>query len=202
MRQRSIRQETHRLILDTAYALFEEKGYREATMRELAARAGVGLGTIFQHFPDKAAILAEAFTGDIGAELEVALASLPERDIRAQLRQVVQAMYAFYARRPRLSRELVSQAFATRGVAGERMRAQMEDGLERAAGLFEAAKARGEMRPDADSRAAALAAWSYYVTCLNLGLWEPEPNLAVWAERCDVLMEQLLVGIGVQTSGR
>lgn len=195
MRQQEKRQETHRLILDTAYALFEEKGFRESTMRELAARAGVGLGTIFQHFPDKAALLAEAFLGDIGAEYELALAGMPGRDIRAQLRHVVQAMYAFYGRRPRLSRELVSQAFATGGVAGERLRAQMEDGLKRAAGLFEAAKERGEVRRDADAGAVALAMWSYYLTCLNLGLWEDKPDLDAWAVRCDALVAQLLEGI-------
>ncbi|MEW5774601.1 MAG: helix-turn-helix domain-containing protein [Thermodesulfobacteriota bacterium] len=195
MRQRSIRQETRRLILDAACALFEEKGFRETTVRELAARAGVGLGTIFQHFPDKAALLAEAFLGDVGAELEVALAGMPERDIRAQLGHVARAMYGYYARRPGLSRELASQVYATRGTAGDRLRAQMDDGLERAAGLFAAARARGELRPDADCRAAALAAWSYYVACLNLGLWEPEPNLAAWADRFDSLLGQLLAGI-------
>ena len=51
MRQRAIRAETRRLILDAAYGLFEEKGFHQATMRELAARAGVSLGAIFQHFP-------------------------------------------------------------------------------------------------------------------------------------------------------
>lgn len=196
MRQRAIRQETRRLILDAAYALFEEKGFQGTTMRELAARAGVGLGTIFQHFPDKAALLAEAFLGDIGAELEVALAGMPGQGIRAQLGHVVRAMYAYYARRPGLSRELVSQVFSTRGTAGDRLRLQMEDGLERAAGLFEAARARGELRPDADCRAAALAVWSYYVTCLTLGLWEPRPDLEAWAGRFDGLLDQLLAGMG------
>ncbi len=46
-RREKNREETRRVILDTAYALFEEKGYEKMTMRELAARAGVGLGTIF-----------------------------------------------------------------------------------------------------------------------------------------------------------
>lgn len=201
MRRSLMRQETHRLILDAAYALFEERGFRETTMRALAARAGVGLGTIFQHFPDKAALLAEAFLGDIGAELELALAGMPARGIRAQFRHVIRAMYSFYARRPRLSRELVSQAFATSGVAGERLRAQMEDGLERAAGLFEAAKERGEVRRDVDARAAALGIWSFYLTCLNLGLWEDKPDMDAWADRFDALVDQFLAGIGVNSGG-
>lgn len=195
MRRSLMRQETRRLILDAAYALFEEKGYRETTMRALAARAGVGLGTIFQHFPDKAALLAEAFLGDIGAEYELALAGMPAQDIRAQLSHVVRAMCVFYGRRPRLSRELISQAFTTSGVAGERLRAQMEDGLERGAGLFEAAKERGEVRRDVDARAAALGIWSYYLTCLNLGLWEDKPDMDAWADRFDCLVDQLLAGI-------
>lgn len=195
MRQREIRMETRRLILDAAYALFEEKGFKDTTMRELAARAGVGLGTIFQHFPDKAALLAESFAGDIGAEMEVALAGMPEQGVRSQFGHVVQAMFAFYAKRPRLSRELVSQVFVTGGLAGDRLRAQMEDGLERVSGLFVAARARGELRPDADCRIAALAVWSYYLTCLNLGLWEQPDGPAAWAARFDGLLAQLLAGI-------
>ncbi len=196
MRRKMIREETRRLILEAAYSLFEEKGYRETTMRELATSAGVGLGTIFQHFPDKAALLEQAFAGDIAVVMQQALETLPPEDVAAQLRHVVRAMFHYYGHRPRLSRELVGQVFLTQGQAAERLRAQMEDGIRLTEGLFESAKARGELREDADCSAAALACWSYYLTCLNMGLWAAEPDLDIQARWFDRLLEQLLLGLG------
>jgi AcrR family transcriptional regulator len=48
-------------------ALFAEKGYEKTTMRALAEHAGIGLGTIFKHYPDKPPILAAAFEDDLNA---------------------------------------------------------------------------------------------------------------------------------------
>lgn len=42
-----------RHILSVAQALLLEKGYRDASMDELAARAGLAKGTVYQHFPHK-----------------------------------------------------------------------------------------------------------------------------------------------------
>ncbi|WP_088894070.1 TetR/AcrR family transcriptional regulator [Leptolyngbya ohadii] len=44
-------------ILDVAEQLFIESGYEQATTREIASRAGVAIGSLYQFFPDKAAIV-------------------------------------------------------------------------------------------------------------------------------------------------
>jgi AcrR family transcriptional regulator len=46
-----------RQILDAAAAVFTERGFQRATMREIATRAGVATGTIYNHFDDKEALL-------------------------------------------------------------------------------------------------------------------------------------------------
>jgi AcrR family transcriptional regulator len=43
-------------VLDAALALFSTQGYRATTLRDVAARAGVSVGNIYHHFPDKHAI--------------------------------------------------------------------------------------------------------------------------------------------------
>lgn len=64
-------------MLETAAQVFAEKGYA-ATTNEIAARAGVSIGTLYQHFADKDALL-------------VALADAPSEP--AQLvRQVIEVV--------------------------------------------------------------------------------------------------------------
>lgn len=43
-------------ILDAAAAVFDEVGYGEATTHLIAAKAGTAIGSLYQFFPDKAAI--------------------------------------------------------------------------------------------------------------------------------------------------
>src|SRR5262245_41538338 len=50
---------TRRRVLDAAEQLFAKRGYEPASMAEVAARAGVGVGTLYHHFPDKRALLLE-----------------------------------------------------------------------------------------------------------------------------------------------
>ena len=43
-------------VLDAALALFSTQGYRATSLREVADRAGVSVGNIYHHFPNKHAI--------------------------------------------------------------------------------------------------------------------------------------------------
>jgi AcrR family transcriptional regulator len=43
-------------ILDAAAAVFDEVGYERATTHKIAAKAGTAIGSLYQFFPDKAAI--------------------------------------------------------------------------------------------------------------------------------------------------
>lgn len=43
-------------ILDAAAAVFDEVGYEAATTHQIAAKAGTAIGSLYQFFPDKAAI--------------------------------------------------------------------------------------------------------------------------------------------------
>lgn len=55
-------------LLDTAAAVIVERGYASTTMTEIAQRAGIAIGTIYQYFPDKAALalaLRERYAGEM-----------------------------------------------------------------------------------------------------------------------------------------
>ena len=53
--------ETRELILKSAMDIFLETGYQEASMRKIAARAGITAGAIYKHFPVKKKCLESSF---------------------------------------------------------------------------------------------------------------------------------------------
>lgn len=56
-------------ILEAAIELFLEKGVAETTMSEIAVRAGISIGSLYQFFPQKAAVI-KALHERFSAELE------------------------------------------------------------------------------------------------------------------------------------
>ena len=95
-RRKQAKEETRRIILETAYSLFEELGYEKATMRELASRAGVGIGTIFQHFRNKPALLVATFDEEMRPVVENAVSSIPPIGLKDQLRHLIRHVFEFY----------------------------------------------------------------------------------------------------------
>ena len=55
--QRPASEETRRQILDTALALFRERGFEETTIRDIAGRAGLSLGAAYYYFKSKEALV-------------------------------------------------------------------------------------------------------------------------------------------------
>ena len=161
-RRQQQKAETRALVLQAAYALFEENGYEQTTMRSVAERAGVALGTIFVHFPDKKALLNAAFEVDIGRVTAERFASLPPGDLRAQLLHLARGYYQFYAARPVLARALVRHALIMTGPGGERIQAQLRDFIGLLSALFQAAIDRGELRGDLVAEEGALGFWADY----------------------------------------
>ena len=44
-------------ILDSAFELFSERGYHATTLQDIAARAGIGVGTVYSYVPSKIHLL-------------------------------------------------------------------------------------------------------------------------------------------------
>jgi AcrR family transcriptional regulator len=66
-------------VLDAAAQVFAERGYA-ATTNEIAARAGVSIGSLYQYFADKDALLvglAERHLDQAQTQLQAALADVP-----------------------------------------------------------------------------------------------------------------------------
>ena len=53
-------------LLEAAMAVFATSGV-DAPVRQIAAKAGVGLGTVYRHFPQRSDLIAAAFRHEIDA---------------------------------------------------------------------------------------------------------------------------------------
>ena len=194
-RRQKAKAETRRVILETAYSLFEKKGYQKTTMRELAAQAGVGLGTIFQHFPEKSTLLVAAFEEDLEAEVDRAFDELPDVGIRDQLVFFGRRFYSYYARRPQLFRVLFNEISFTKDETEKKIDALVYRFWDRLEKLFRQAVERGEIRPTVDISKAVMAFWSYYSFSLYYGLRRPDFDTNHVLGLFQDLMDQHLNGI-------
>lgn len=72
------------LILGAAVEELADVGYGRVTVESIAARAGVGKSTIYRHWPDKLALIADAFE-TFHEQMVPELGDLPTRDAVATL---------------------------------------------------------------------------------------------------------------------
>ncbi|WP_394839268.1 TetR/AcrR family transcriptional regulator [Pendulispora rubella] len=102
-------QETVRAIVDAAARILPRRGYAHTTTNEIAARAGVSIGSLYEYFRDKDAIVralidrhfaeAEAMFEERVASVAPRVTTMPLEDV---LRVLVQAFLDFHADNPRL----------------------------------------------------------------------------------------------------
>jgi AcrR family transcriptional regulator len=86
--------ETQRAILEAAEEVFGESGLSGARIEDIATRAGVSVGTVYNHFEDRDALLQELIVTrrkDLLARLDAVLGSTEKDGFGAQLEQFVRA---------------------------------------------------------------------------------------------------------------
>jgi len=106
-------EETRQRILEAAAHVFAVRGYAGGTTNHIAAEAGLSIGSLYQYFPNKDAILVELSRAHARAgfeDLRVRLAGgLPE-GLEARLRLFVDAVLANHTDDHRLHQVLFEEA--------------------------------------------------------------------------------------------
>lgn len=105
-------------ILDAAAAVFDELGYEAATTHLIAARAGTAIGSLYQFFPDKAAIFNAMELRHI-ERVKIMWAQANTSDIvQLPLRQMIQVLTASVAQlfEQPVSRVVFVQFFISRHI--------------------------------------------------------------------------------------
>lgn len=78
-RKRADAQRNEETLLEAAAAVFVDSGV-EAPVRDIAARAGVGVGTIYRHFPTRADLIVAVYRHQVEACAEAGPALLESRE--------------------------------------------------------------------------------------------------------------------------
>ncbi|HEB69377.1 MAG TPA: TetR/AcrR family transcriptional regulator [Desulfobulbus sp.] len=183
------KEDTRRIILNSAYVLFAKNGYTKTTMRSLAEQAGVAMGTIFKHFPDKPSLLAAAFQDDLSKIIQNSFNSLPESGLKNQLLHITKCLYTFYAENHSLSRTLIKEVLFLEGEHGEILDAQIVEFLEKISVLVKNAIENGELNKKINIHDGALAFWSFYFTVLLMGLKRPSFDINIQLNIIGTLIE-------------
>jgi AcrR family transcriptional regulator len=79
-------QRNYSRLLSAASAAFVEHGADDVSLEEIARRAGVGIGTLYRHFPTRKALLEAVYVDEVEAIARAAtdLAELPPWDALSQ----------------------------------------------------------------------------------------------------------------------
>jgi AcrR family transcriptional regulator len=170
--------EKRQRIRSAARELFSERGYDDATLRQIARRAHVGLGTLFQYARDKRDLIFLIFNEELAAvTVEALRAPQPDHCLLEQLMAVFATHFYFFSKEPALSRILLRElVFYSNGVhAAEflRIRTQLMEGL---AAIVRAAQGRRAIRRGADPDLVARIIFFVFSGYIRLWIAGPSPH--------------------------
>ena len=175
-------------LLQAAKAVFATSGV-DAPVREIAEQAGVGIGTVYRHFPQRADLIAAVFRREIDACADAAPILAAEHAPGEALARWMQRYAAFVATKRGLAAALHSgdPAFEPlRGYFERRVRPALHT-------LLDAAAAAGEIRADVDSDELISAVASLGASMHDNGAGQPQRMVAL-------LMDGLRYGAGAARS--
>ncbi len=148
------RQERQDLILQAAEQVYAEKGYRETSMDEIAARVGIATATIYSHFPSKEDLMVAAIFENKLQRVAQETKRIAEEPMKAsdKLLKLFQFLINddFFPRRVQLAYALgdspqVQQALLTRKKTMSQNTKLFSNSL---VAIIEQGKAEGELRAD------------------------------------------------------
>jgi len=143
---RSLRADAQRsldALLQAAKEVFATSGV-DAPIREIAGKAGLGVGTVYRHFPQRSDLIAAVFRREIDACADAAVALAEKNDAFEALSQWLQRFSAFFATKRGLAGALHSGEAAYEALPGHfelRLRPALQS-------LLASAIAAGQIRGD------------------------------------------------------
>ncbi len=170
--------ETRERIRAAAAELFTRHGYAAATMRQIADRAHVGLGTLFNYAEDKRDLVFLIFNQELSAITDVALAApRPGQPVVEQLVAVFEVHYGWLATQPALARillqELTFYSSGKQAATFHGIRKRLIDGVQ---ALIERAQKARQIQSKEKPELIARSIFFLYSASLRWWIAAPQPD--------------------------
>jgi AcrR family transcriptional regulator len=203
LRERNKRDKLQR-IRAAARELFRKHGYGAATMREIAQRAHVGLGTLFSYADDKRDLVFLIFNEELDALTDRALAApRPSAPLIEQLIAIFKCHYEQFAQHPALSRLALQElTFYTAGKQAKdfhAIRGRLITGIER---LVARAQQARRIRPTPSARVIARQIFFVYSAALRFWIAAPSPRASAGVADLRRVLKLLMEGLAAPTASR
>jgi AcrR family transcriptional regulator len=203
LRERNKRDKLQR-IRAAARELFRKHGYGAATMREIAQRAHVGLGTLFSYADDKRDLVFLIFNEELDALTDRALAApRPGDPLIEQLIAIFKCHYEQFAQHPALSRlalqELTFYSAGKQAKAFHAIRGRLIAGIER---LVARAQEARRIRPTPGARVIARQIFFVYSAALRFWIAAPSPRVSAGITDLRRVLKLQMEGLAAPAAGR
>lgn len=99
-------------IVEATTRVLLKEGYEACTTNRVAKAAGVSIGSLYQYFPDKEALVVavmERYQAELKAALLARLSELADADLETAVRAMVSALLEVPRLKPRLHKVLLEQ---------------------------------------------------------------------------------------------
>jgi AcrR family transcriptional regulator len=140
--------EARKRILDSAAQLLEERCFDEISVDAIAEHSGAGKATVYRWWPNKSAVLIEAFRERIAKVLPFPKTGDFRQDVRQQLQNFTEVLY--WGRRGKVFRSFLAGALGDPDIAKAFREVWIRPRRAEARKLFEQAIDQGVARADLD----------------------------------------------------
>ena len=167
------KQQTRAKVLTAARKLFSEEGYEGATIRDIAAAAGMSTGAAFANFTDKSDLFREIMTADMSSLAEgMRDAASKGRNLEDALLRAFMAGYGFYKSRLPLARAAFSVAWSPDEGQVLRNLAPVVAQQELIVEQLNAAVERGELSQESEVKLRAQMLFDAYLANYNQAIFQ------------------------------
>ena len=184
-------------IKQAALELFVENGFDDTTIREIAAGAAVGMGTVFLYADNKRDLLFLIANDELAAIADEAAAGFrADGAVLTNLMKTFRPHYAYFSQRPRLSRDMLREMmFYESGKQASRFQQTRERLVDLMTDIFVAGQRRGEIVQAQQPTLIAWVAFSIYQVELRRWLSADNPDVTLGAKRLEKALSLLLNGV-------
>ncbi len=164
-RRQAAKVRTRQKVLDAARALFAERGYEPATIRDIAKGAGMSTGAVFANFQDKTELFEAVLSEDLAKLAEtLKAAAAAETSLRARLLAALTAGYHVSLEQLPLVQAVVARSWFQTVASEMRTRAAIKPLVMVVSDALQAGVREGELRQDADVRLLSELVYDAYLS--------------------------------------